>query len=225
MNTKSLQGYCGSRVCGPDRVFLFGDQMCHDPWEPGICPPGRVLSTTAYGTPVCGCPDGTYESDDDLDDDVCEPILSEILSCPKGQIFWFQEFSKPPMCTDDPCNGLNLNRKPNVLPFIPSLVDGQCYQIGTQPKICKADSFYSVDFEELKGVCDSLDDVGYLMFDQKEIDTLIGLFGEPLQYDTDTNNNSTNSTSEVIHSNNSNHTNDITPNNSPAILNGSMNIN
>ncbi|CAL4064858.1 unnamed protein product, partial [Meganyctiphanes norvegica] len=85
VNATTREGYCGSRVCGPDRVFLFGDQMCHDPWEPGICPPGRVLSTTAYGTPVCGCPDGTYESDDDLDDDVCEPILSEILTCPKGQ--------------------------------------------------------------------------------------------------------------------------------------------
>ena len=49
-------------------------------------PAGRELYISSYGTPVCSCPDGTYEGDDDLDDDVCEPILGQIPNCPPGQV-------------------------------------------------------------------------------------------------------------------------------------------
>lgn len=49
---------------------------------------GRELYYSAYGTAVCMCPDGTIEGDDDLDDDVCEPILGKSLQCPPGQVFW-----------------------------------------------------------------------------------------------------------------------------------------
>lgn len=47
---------------------------------------GRQLYQTSFGTPVCQCPDGTYEGDDDLDDDVCEPLLGQTLLCPPGQV-------------------------------------------------------------------------------------------------------------------------------------------
>nr|XP_027233558.1 uncharacterized protein LOC113824980 [Penaeus vannamei] len=38
MDRTTRQGFCGARLCGPDRVFVFSDQQCHDPNEPGICP-------------------------------------------------------------------------------------------------------------------------------------------------------------------------------------------
>lgn len=47
---------------------------------------GRQLYQTSFGTPVCQCPTGTYEGDDDLDDDVCEPLLGQTLLCPQGQV-------------------------------------------------------------------------------------------------------------------------------------------
>lgn len=34
---------------------------------------------------MCGCPDGTYEEEDDLDEDVCEPVLGH-NDCPTGQV-------------------------------------------------------------------------------------------------------------------------------------------
>lgn len=36
----------------------------------------------------------------------------------------------PPECLPDPCGGVNLNRGPNDLPFVPSAADGKCYQLG-----------------------------------------------------------------------------------------------
>lgn len=44
-----------------------------------------MLFTSSFGTPVCGCPDGTYEEDDDPDEDVCEPVLGG-NPCNKGQV-------------------------------------------------------------------------------------------------------------------------------------------
>ncbi|CAL4133055.1 unnamed protein product, partial [Meganyctiphanes norvegica] len=105
VNYNTRKGYCAPRLCPLDRVFLFGTQRCHDPQEPGFCPPGRILYTSQFGTPVCGCPDGYYEKDNDLSIDVCEPILTEIDSCPKGEVFWFKSFHLPPSCRSDPCNG------------------------------------------------------------------------------------------------------------------------
>lgn len=56
--------------------------------HPSYLPPsaGRQLYQTSFGTPVCQCPTGTYEGDDDLDDDVCEPLLGQTLLCPQGQV-------------------------------------------------------------------------------------------------------------------------------------------
>ncbi|XP_037803360.1 uncharacterized protein LOC119597798 isoform X1 [Penaeus monodon] len=183
MDRATRQGYCGARLCSPDRVFVFGDQQCHDPNEPGICPPGRRLFTTGFGTPVCGCPDGTYEEDDDLDDDVCEPVLARLSGCPAGEVFWFTSFRRPPECVPDPCKGLNLKRGPSDLPFAPSLHDGKCYQIGSRPPFCQSDELYSLSFELLRGVCSTLDDAGYQLLDADTLDFLASVYGSPLPRD------------------------------------------
>ncbi|CAL4245743.1 unnamed protein product, partial [Meganyctiphanes norvegica] len=184
VNVTTREGYCGPRLCGPDRVFLFGDQLCHDPREPGLCPPGRILTTSHYGTPLCGCPDGTYEAENDLDDDDCQPILTHTDDCADDEVFWFKTFRQPPVCRRDPCDGLNLNRPETELPFVPSLIDGKCYQIGSQPKICRRDQFYSVDMVKLKGVCERLDDAGYTIFNAQDTSEINSLFGKPLDKET-----------------------------------------
>ncbi|XP_076033051.1 uncharacterized protein LOC143020507 [Oratosquilla oratoria] len=177
MDPHTKKGYCAPRLCGPDRVFVFGDQKCHDPNEPGICPPGRRLFSTSFGTPVCGCPDGTYEADDDLDDDVCENVLATGSTCNKGQVLWFKDFSLPPECVPDPCGGQNLRRGPKDLPYVPALKDGRCYQIGQQAGVCSPDSWYSMDMTKLRGVCVSLDDAGYLVLEPKMLEILIETYG------------------------------------------------
>nr|XP_053630499.1 uncharacterized protein LOC128687193 isoform X1 [Cherax quadricarinatus] len=178
MNPATRKGFCGRQLCAPDRVFLFSDQLCHHPRELGVCPPGRQLFTTSYGSPVCGCPDGTYEEDDDLDDDVCEPILGHISDCPPGEVFWFSDFRRPPECKPDPCKGLNLKRGPDDLPFVPALVDGKCYRIGTRPAICSSDEYYSLSLELLRGVCSSLEDAGYQILDSEDMDAVSKKFGD-----------------------------------------------
>ncbi|XP_042879702.1 uncharacterized protein LOC122258057 [Penaeus japonicus] len=183
MDRTTRRGFCGARLCGPDRVFVYSDQQCHDPNEPGICPPGRRLFTTGFGTPVCGCPDGTYEEDDDLDDDVCEPVLARLDGCPPGEVFWFSSFRRPPECVPDPCKGLNLKRGPNDLPFAPSVHDGKCYQIGSRPPFCQSDELYSLSFELLRGVCQTLDDAGYQVLDSDALDFLSSVYGSPLPRD------------------------------------------
>ncbi|XP_071524338.1 uncharacterized protein [Panulirus ornatus] len=180
MDTKTRKGYCAPRLCGPDRVFLFSDQQCHDPREKNLCPPGRQLFTTSFGTPVCGCPDGTYEEDDDLDDDVCEPILGKISDCPSGEVFWFSDFRLPPECRPDPCKDMNLKRGPKDLPYVPSYLDGICYQVGTRPPFCSPDQFYSLSLELLRGVCASLEDAGYLVLDSDELEYFVKTYGNPL---------------------------------------------
>ncbi|XP_042879701.1 collagen alpha-1(I) chain-like [Penaeus japonicus] len=170
------QGYCAPRLCAPDRIFIFSEQMCHDPRDTQLCPPGRQLYQTSFGTPVCQCPDGTYEGDDDLDDDVCEPLLGQTLLCPPGQVFWFRDFSQPPECLPDPCGGDNLNRGPNDLPFVPA-ADGNCYQLGSNPSVCPAQTWYSIALERLQGVCASLQDAGYQVFDAATLATLTELYG------------------------------------------------
>ncbi|CAL4109564.1 unnamed protein product, partial [Meganyctiphanes norvegica] len=184
VNVTTREGYCGPRLCGPDRVFLFGDQLCHDPREPGICPSGRILYTSHFGTPVCGCPDGTYEREFGVNNEDCQLILTNIDSCPADEVFWFKTFSQPPLCRRDPCDGLNLNRSTDELPFINSLRDGKCYQIGSQPKICRSDQFYSLDMVKLKGVCERLDDAGYTILNAQDVSTIASLFGKPLDKDT-----------------------------------------
>ncbi|KAK3871770.1 hypothetical protein Pcinc_023115 [Petrolisthes cinctipes] len=165
VDTYTKKGYCGPRLCPPERVFVFSDQMCHDPRELGVCPPGRMLFTSGFGTPVCGCPDGTYEEDDDPDEDVCEPVLGG-NPCNKGQVFWFSDFKRPARCVSDPCGGLNEKRSEKELPYVPALYDGRCYQIGTQPSFCKSDQLYSISFELLKGVCSTLENAGFEVLDE-----------------------------------------------------------
>ncbi|XP_069974501.1 collagen alpha-1(I) chain [Penaeus vannamei] len=177
------QGYCAPRLCAPDRIFIFSDQMCHDPRNINLCPPGRQLYQTSFGTPVCQCPTGTYEGDDDLDDDVCEPLLGQTLLCPQGQVFWFRDFSQPPECLPDPCGGDNLNRGPNDLPFVPA-ADGRCYQLGSNPSVCPAQTWYSIALEKLQGVCASLEDAGYQVFDAATLTALTELYGPFIPRDT-----------------------------------------
>ncbi|XP_042221960.1 uncharacterized protein LOC121866384 isoform X2 [Homarus americanus] len=196
MDPYTRKGFCGPRLCAPDRVFVFSDQQCHDPREYGICPPGRQLFTTSYGTPVCGCPDGTYEEDDDLDDDVCEPVLGHISNCPPGQVFWFDDFRNPPVCRPDPCKGLNLKRGPEDLPYVPALKDGKCYQVGSKPAICSSDQYYSLSLELLRGVCSSLEDAGYLVLDSDAVQAIVEMFGSLLpREDSSSSTSSTSSTS------------------------------
>lgn len=148
-----------------------------------MCPPGRELFETMYGTPICQCPDGTYEGDDDLDDDVCEPLLGQTPSCPPGQIFWFKDFSLPPECLPDPCGGDNLNRGPNDQPFVP-FADGRCFQLGTMPSVCPAQTWYSIALERLQGVCSTLEEAGYQVFDPETLNRLIEIYGPPIARDS-----------------------------------------
>ncbi|XP_045126712.1 mucin-19-like isoform X2 [Portunus trituberculatus] len=184
MDPGDLKGYCVPRLCAPDRIFVFSDQMCHDPKSSALCPPGRHLYQTAYGTPVCQCPDGTYEGDDDLDDDVCDPILGRTLSCPPNQVLWFTNFRMPPECLPDPCGGENLNRGPNDLPFVPSATDGKCYQLGQKPAVCPAKTWYSLALETLRGVCTDVEDAGYQVFDQETLAFLTEMYSAPIARDT-----------------------------------------
>ncbi|XP_063848789.1 uncharacterized protein LOC135093439 [Scylla paramamosain] len=170
------QGYCAPRLCPHDKVFVHDDQLCHDPLEYGLCPPGRQLFSNGFGTPVCGCPDGTYEEEDDLDEDVCEPLLGH-NDCPPGQVFWFSDFRYPVGCRPDPCHGLNLKRNPDDLPYIPSIFDGKCYQIGTRPFFCKYDEFYSISYKQLKGVCTTLEDAGFTVLDSDTLTYLDATYG------------------------------------------------
>ncbi|XP_045126713.1 uncharacterized protein LOC123513545 [Portunus trituberculatus] len=170
------QGYCAPRLCPHDKVFVHEDQLCHDPLEYGLCPPGRQLFTNGFGSSVCGCPDGTYEEEDDLDDDVCEPLLGN-NDCPPGQVFWFNDFRYPVGCHPDPCQGLNLKRGPNELPYIPALFDGKCYQIGKRPFFCKYDELYSMSYKQLKGVCITLEDAGYTVLDSDTLSFLDTTYG------------------------------------------------
>ncbi|XP_050717645.1 collagen alpha-2(VIII) chain-like [Eriocheir sinensis] len=174
------KGFCAPRLCAPDRIFVFSDQQCHDPRTTQLCPPGRQLYQTSYGTPVCQCPDGTYEGDDDLDDDVCDPLLGQTLSCPPGQVLWFRDFRMPPECLPDPCGGVNLNRGPNDLPFVPSAADGKCYQLGQRPAVCPAQTWYSLALETLRGVCNSLEDAGYQVFDEETLAFFTRTYGPPI---------------------------------------------
>ncbi|XP_068235975.1 uncharacterized protein [Palaemon carinicauda] len=179
LNPSDNKPYCAERLCFPDRIFVFSDQLCHDPRTTTLCPPGRELYETMYGTPICQCPDGTYEGDDDLDDDVCEPLLGQTPSCPPGQIFWFRDFSLPPECLPDPCGGDNLNRGPNDQPFVP-FSDGRCFQLGTMPNVCPAQTWYSIALERLEGVCSTLEDAGYQVFDPETLKQLIDIYGPPI---------------------------------------------
>ncbi|XP_064092460.1 uncharacterized protein LOC135205605 [Macrobrachium nipponense] len=183
LNPSNNGPYCVERLCFPDRIFVFSDQLCHDPRTTTVCPPGRELYETMYGTPICQCPDGTYEGDDDLDDDVCEPLLGQTPSCPPGQIFWFKDFSLPPECLPDPCGGDNLNRGPNDQPFVP-FSDGRCFQLGTMPNVCPAQTWYSIALERLQGVCSTLEEAGYQVFDPDTLNRLIEIYGPPIARDS-----------------------------------------
>lgn len=180
MDPVTRKGFCGPRLCSPDRVFLYSDQLCHDPHEIGLCPPGRQLFTTSFGTPVCGCEDGFYEMEDDDDDDVCRPLLTEIPSCDPGKVFWFKSFRNPPKCLPDPCKGLNLNRRYSELPYVPALHDNKCYQLGTRPDFCRSDEYLALDLTKLRGVCQSLQDAGYLTLDSGILDKFKEMFGSSL---------------------------------------------
>ncbi|XP_069941748.1 spidroin-2-like [Cherax quadricarinatus] len=183
LDPESGRGHCRPRLCSPDRIFVFSDQLCHDPRGTTLCPPGRQMYSSAFGTPVCQCPDGTYEGDDDLDDDVCDPILGQTLSCQPGQVLWFKDFGLPPECLPDPCGGDNLNRGPNDLPFVPA-ADGRCYQLGQMGGVCPAPTWYSLAYERLQGVCATLEETGYQVFDPDTLALINQIYGPPIPRET-----------------------------------------
>ncbi|KAK4299730.1 hypothetical protein Pmani_028000 [Petrolisthes manimaculis] len=180
LDPATKKGFCAARLCSPDRIFVFSDQQCHDPMNTALCPPGRQLYQSAYGTPICQCPDGTYEGDDDLDDDVCDPLLGRTLSCPPNQVLWFRDFRMPPECLPDPCGGENLNRGPNDLPFVPSSIDGRCHQLGQSKGVCPAQTWYSLALDALKGICTTLEEAGYQIFDEETLAAFNKLYGPPI---------------------------------------------
>ncbi|XP_018020738.2 uncharacterized protein LOC108677099 [Hyalella azteca] len=184
VNPTTKKGFCGERLCSPDRVFLFNDQKCHDPHEIGLCPSGRQLFSSGFGTPVCGCEDGFYELEVDDDDEECHPLLTEIPRCPPGKVFWFSSFGRPPHCLPDPCDGLNLNRRHSELPFAPALADGKCYQIGSQPDICRSDQYFSLNLPLLKGVCETLEGAGYVTLNSEYAELFRKTYGPPLSKDS-----------------------------------------
>ncbi|CAL4248090.1 unnamed protein product, partial [Meganyctiphanes norvegica] len=177
------KGFCGPRLCPPDRVFIFGDQQCYDPRTPKICPPGRQLFMTAYGTPICGCPDGTYESSDDHYNDVCEPILGTSMLCSQGQVLWFSAPGQRMECLTDPCGGLNLNRGPNDLPYIPD-GQGSCPQLVQSTGVCRAETWYSLATDHLLGTCATLQEAGYTVLQPDTLTAIMQQFGNPISTDS-----------------------------------------
>lgn len=179
-------GYCGPRLCSPDRIFIFTDQLCHDPRDPQLCPKGRQLYQSSFGTPVCQCPDGTYESEDDDSDEEgeCEPMLAPSASCPPGQVLWFRNFSSPRECLLDPCGGENLKRAPEDLLLVPSVVDGVCYPLGQSEGVCPNGTWFTLALNQLQGVCSRLEDAGYLILDQRDLADYEEFYGPLIPKDT-----------------------------------------
>ncbi|XP_064092914.1 uncharacterized protein LOC135205742 [Macrobrachium nipponense] len=172
------KAYCGPRLCSPDRIFVFSKQLCYDPSDPEICSNGLQLFQTGYGTPVCQCPDGTYEDeDDDQDESACESLLTPSSSCPPGQVLWFRNFSSPRECVADPCEGQNLRRAPGEHFLVPSAVDGQCYPLGQGAGACPEGSWFTLDLNTLKGICSSLEDAGYLVLNDELLAALMQFYG------------------------------------------------
>ncbi|XP_071524342.1 uncharacterized protein [Panulirus ornatus] len=170
LDADTRQGYCAPRLCAPDRIFVFSDQLCHDPREAHLCTAGRDLYQTAFGTPVCQCPGGTYEGDLDLGDDLCLPILAPTPACPPGQVLWFRDFTLRQECLPDPCGGQNLRRRPAELPFVPSHLEGRCYQLGQEGGgICGPGTLYGLGLGSLRGACITLEDAGYIVLDNETL--------------------------------------------------------
>ncbi|KAK8391984.1 hypothetical protein O3P69_017538 [Scylla paramamosain] len=115
LDPSTYEGYCAARLCAPDRIFVFSDQLCHDPFSSSHCPGSQELFQTAFGTPICQCPDGFLEGTGGN----CVPPLTPTHTCPPAQV-----------CGPDPCGRLNLDRPLPSPPFVPSLADGTCYQLG-----------------------------------------------------------------------------------------------
>jgi len=157
------RGICAPRLCAPDMVFLLKDQMCHDPNDDDLCDDGRKLTSTLYGSPVCSCPDGFYETADASGEQECRQLLTAGQGCPAGEMLWFKSFKAPVTCLPDPCGGLNLHRAAEELPYLPRRHGGtDCYQVAEQPSFCAPDEYYSMDLPLLRGVCRTLEDAGYL---------------------------------------------------------------
>ncbi|XP_066940413.1 uncharacterized protein [Macrobrachium rosenbergii] len=172
------KAYCGPRLCSPDRIFVFSKQLCYDPRDPEICPNGLQLFQTSYGTPVCQCPDGTYEvEDDDQDESSCESLLTSSASCLPGQVLWFRNFSSPRECVADPCGGRNLMRAPGEHFLVPSAVDGQCYPLGQGAGACPEGTWFTLDLNTLKGICSRLEDAGYLVLNDELLSALMQFYG------------------------------------------------
>ncbi|XP_045126716.1 uncharacterized protein LOC123513550 [Portunus trituberculatus] len=161
LDPSTHEGYCAARLCAPDRIFVFSDQLCHDPFSSTHCPGSQELFQTAFGTPICQCPDGFLEGTGGS----CVPPLTPTHTCPPAQVLWSNSSRLMQVCGPDPCGRLNLDRPLPSPPFVPSLADGICYQLGQVTGVCPHGSFYALDLEARRGVCAVLQDAGYVILD------------------------------------------------------------
>ncbi|XP_050717651.1 uncharacterized protein LOC126999285 [Eriocheir sinensis] len=173
LDPATLEGYCAARLCAPDRIFVFSDQLCHDPFSNTHCPGDLELFQTAFGTPICQCPDGYLE----LGRGRCVPPLTPSVACPPGQVLWTNTTRLPQVCAPDPCGRLNLERPLPSPPFVPALLDGACYQLGQGLGVCPPGSFYALNLELWRGVCSPLEDAGFVTLDAATIQLYMQLYG------------------------------------------------
>ncbi|XP_064120063.1 uncharacterized protein LOC135224711 isoform X2 [Macrobrachium nipponense] len=146
--TNPLQGTCGTRLCGRGRVFLVSDQLCHDVREPGICPVGKRLYVTAFGSPVCDCFDGEIPDDEG----VCHPIMSQ-GPCSAGEMWGpdLKSFSfkcQPRLC---PPHETEFHGRPRGH----VLFDGRCHSLGSEVP-CELGEVLGFSLSRLKAVCTTL---------------------------------------------------------------------
>ncbi|RXG52457.1 hypothetical protein Avbf_14267 [Armadillidium vulgare] len=167
-------------ICERDEI-LHVDGECYHILSQG--PSGRILFTSSFGSPVCGCPYGTYEEEPDLDEDVCQPVLGKLESCEPGEVYWFRSFRAEPECLPDPCKGLNAKKGLNELPYVPSIFDNKCYQLGQELIQCPDDTFYTLSYSSLHGICASLEDAGYTVLDEEMLEAFARMYGSRLPRD------------------------------------------
>ncbi|XP_068235987.1 uncharacterized protein [Palaemon carinicauda] len=174
-------GVCAPRFCSPDRIYLPDQELCFDYLDESLCPPGREPRLDAYGDPICQCKFGTFDIPGEPIENSCEPYLARTSRCPYGQVLWSKGYGQGLECLPDPCGGANLRRGHYDLPFIP-LPDGRCFQLGSDD-VCPPMTWYALALDRMRGVCASLEDVGYEFFSESDYYNLIKFFGLPIARD------------------------------------------
>lgn len=70
-------------------MYVERDQMCHDIYEPDLCPETQRLYLDAFGGAICDCPDGMYQGPGGH----CY-VLYDPAYCNQGTVLQFHEASK-----------------------------------------------------------------------------------------------------------------------------------